>query len=117
MWPFTKTEKRQAPYTDAIVQAIQEQNAASTATTLDPTATGAVALASAIIGRAFASAEVDGYEIDPAILYALGVDLVERGDSCLLEIEGETIRPASWIINGKGIVQDQWQYDIENQHT
>ena len=114
-WPWTKAESCSAPYTDAVVQAIQA--AASGRTTAQASATAALETASGIVSRSFASAQVRdggpaGAMLSPAMIALIGCELIRRGE-CVLTIEaGRLVPAASWDVRG-GWTEDQWNYRLD----
>ena len=82
-WPW-ETEKRSSggtnsSYTDALIRTIVAQAGATTA---NPSATGALEMASGTIARAFMAAEVDGPEsvtatLTPGLLSMIGRELIQ----------------------------------------
>ena len=76
LWPFQRRETRaDSSYTDALVAAITAN--ASGKTTAFPTATAALEACAGLVGRAFASASIQGAPdhvteaVTPALLKAL----------------------------------------------
>ena len=84
-WPWNRTEERaDSSYTDALVAAITA-NAGGQSTAF-PTATAALESAAGIVGRAFASAEVEAPDafmeaLSPACMSMIGRALIRRGES------------------------------------
>ena len=109
-WKFWQKppEKRQSqPFSDAIVSAIASQAAGNL--TGDPTAVGAVEMASGAYSRAFAGCTVQAADrvkraLTPAVLGSIARSMIRRGESVyLIEIEGGEIRlqpVGSWDIRG-----------------
>ena len=118
-WPWNKPlELRDSSYTDALVQAITAN--ASGATTAFPTATAALEACAGLVGRAFASAEVEGpqYAIDaltPDLLRMVGRALIRKGEIALaIDVrEGAlTLSPAATIDVTGGHDQREWVYSL-----
>ena len=83
MWPFTKREKRDDSFTDALVTAIVAR--ANGATVAAPTATAALESASGIVARSFAAAVVEAPDnlagaLSPALLSTIGRSMVRYGE-------------------------------------
>ena len=108
-FPWTKAETRAAAsYTDAVVSAIVAR--ATGGNPANVLQTGAVEAASALVGRAFASASIDARHVPsvtPAILGIIGREIVRRGECrlCSSTLTAETglrLTPASsWDISGR----------------
>ena len=87
-WPFAERETRQdSSYTDALVQAIQQQ--AGGHVTAFPTATAALEACTGFVGRAFALAEVSGSAtvqelLTPGMLRLIGRSLIRQGELVVL---------------------------------
>ena len=110
-WPFSRPEVREAPYTDAVVAAIIASGNKDDST-LDPSETGAAAVAAAVVARAFASAEVEGIDISPSLLGDIGRDLTLRGESVLIRYDGVVLRAVQWEVLGKAPVPSLWAYKV-----
>ena len=85
LWPFQRRETRaDSSYTDALVAAITAN--ASRQTTAYPNATAALEACAGLIGRAFASASIQGAPdhvteaVTPALLNLAGRSLIRRGE-------------------------------------
>ena len=91
-WPWSKqSEKRESSFTDALVQQIL--STASGASLALPTTTGALETCSGLVGRAFASAEVQGppwaqRALSPSCLSMIGRALIREGEIVLV-IDGD----------------------------
>lgn len=108
-----RREVREArPYTDAVVAAIIAANSADTKTP-DPALTGSAEVAAGVVGRAFASADVSGYDIGPDCLNWTARDMLLYGEACMIELDGERVRSTSWDIKGRSPNQDRWTYSLE----
>lgn len=118
MWPFRKTEDRQASaagggtYTDAIVQAILSTTDGNRAAV--PAVTAALETAAALYASAFASARVMGTTIiTPALLANIGRSLIRHGEALYVMVGAgralELIRAHSWDITG-GYMPSTWRY-------
>lgn len=89
LWPWGRSaalERRDASYTDTLVAAITA-NAGGESTAF-PTATAALEACAGLIGRAFASAEVEGppYAVDaltPDLMRLIGRALIRKGEIAL----------------------------------
>ena len=120
-WPWQpKREKREsAPFTDAIVAAIQAEAAGTTAG--DPGAIAALETAAGLYARAFAAADVSPMNertraITPAFLALVARQLIRRGES-LHEINvdagGLALMPVgSWDVRG-GPERPSWWYRLD----
>ncbi len=106
MWPFSRTERRQASYTDGVVAAIL---ARATGTHADPTATAAVEAAAGALSRTFASADVSPMTsatraVTPDVLAQIGRALIVHGEIVyVIDVrEGRvSLSPArSWDVTG-----------------
>ena len=93
LWPFQRRETRaDSSYTDALVASITA-NASGKATAF-PTATAALEASAGLIGRAFASATIQGApdhvidSVTPGLLNLAGRALIRRGEA--------------WLISGAG---------------
>ena len=88
LWPFGRTEKREAAsYGDAVIDAIVERSAGAVPAT--PTATGALQACSGMVARCFAAAAVSGpatltAAVTPAVLSLIGRALIRRGEVAFL---------------------------------
>ena len=85
LWPFQRRETRaDSSFTDALITAITAN--ASGQTTAFPTATAALEACAGLIGRAFASASIQGAPdhvaeaVTPALLNLAGRALIRRGE-------------------------------------
>ena len=113
MWPFSRTERRQASYTDGVVAAIL---ARATGTHADP---AAVEAAAGALARAFASAEITPVTrttrvVTPDVLAQIGRALIVHGEIVfVIEVTGSgdvTLTPASgWDVTG-GADPRSWRY-------
>ena len=112
-------QKREAPYSDAIVEALTAASTDSESTSVRRT--GALEIALGLWGRAFASAEVTPDNVTtraltPDVLAMMGREVIRRGEVLfLLEVvEGEmTFQPAcNWDVKG-GASPATWTYDLE----
>ena len=117
-WPWTKLERRDSSYTDALVATITA-NAGGEKTAF-PTATAALEACAGLVGRAFGACEVSGPArvmdaLSPGLLNMVGRALVRRGEILLyIEVEdGEiTLRPvASHTVYG-GDNPGDWTYRL-----
>ena len=113
-WPWS--EKRSAPYTDAVVAAIIARAGGGAAARVGTT--GAVEAAASLMGRAFASAKLTPEipAVSPAVLGMMGREIVRRGE-CLFMIDvdagGLRLTPATaWDIVG-GVQPETWAYRLD----
>ena len=111
-WPWN--EKRSAPYTDTIVDAILTR---ATGGTAKASTTGAVEAAASLSARAFASAKVtpDVPAVSPLVLSTIGREIIRRGE-CLYLIDvdagGLRLTPANdWEVSG-GPSPETWTYRV-----
>ena len=120
-FPWMKAETRAAAsYTDAVVSAIVAR--ATGGNPANVLQTGAVEAASALVGRAFASATLNPAmpAVTPAILGIVGREIIRRGE-CVdfaidVDLSAETglrLTPAaSWDISG-GPSPESWTYRVD----
>ena len=73
------------PYSDAVLELLTKRTQ-GTAEEPNPNYTGAVALAAAVVARAFASANVKGIDIDPNLMASIGYDLIIRGETLVIRV-------------------------------
>ena len=101
-WPFQRETRADSSYTDALVAAITAN--AGGASTAYPTATAALEACAGLVGRAFASASIEGASdhvieaVTPALLNLAGRALIRRGEILFAidVFEGELhLRPVS----------------------
>ena len=119
LWPFQRRETRAvSSYTDALVAAITAN--ASGKSTAYPNATAALEACAGLVGRAFASASIQGAPdhvieaVSPSLLNLAGRALIRRGE-ILFAIDvwdGELyLRPvSSYDIHGD---YARWDYRVE----
>ena len=115
-FPWMKAETRAAAsYTDAVVSAIVAR--ATGGNPANVLQTGAVEAASALVGRAFASATINPAmpAVTPAILGIVGREIIRRGECVFaIDVDPETglrLTPASsWDITG-GPSPESWTYE------
>ena len=119
-WPWEKkssTGGTNSSYTDALIRTIVAQAGGTTA---NPSATGALEMASGTIARAFMAAEVDGPEsvtatLTPGLLAMIGRELIRRGEWIgLIEIKGgrPMIYPVAYVTVNGGYDPDSWTYEL-----
>lgn len=117
VWPFKKTEKRQAAdFTRAVVDRVLAY--AAQGGSADVGATAAAATAAGLVGRAFGAASVepnvDRTGLDPSVLSLIGSSLILAGESVwLIDIAGGMVklrRAMSWDITGRG--PSGWRYRL-----
>ena len=115
MWPFSRTERRQAGYTDGVVQALLSR---ASGTHADPAATAAVEAAAGALSRAFASADVTPLTpatrgITPDVLAQIGRALIVPGEIVLILAVGEgrvvMLPAAAWDVTGAADAST-WRY-------
>jgi len=105
------TERRNAPYTDAITAALI--TAAGAGDAAKAVTASALEIAAGVYARAMASATVEGVEsIEPAMLAAIGRDMVTVGECVLVEQGGVLMRASGWEIAGALPQPDTWRYRI-----
>ena len=112
-------EKRNAPYTDAVVASIIAANGEKADT--DAAASGAAEIAAGVVARAFASARFEGLgdlDLHPETLADIGRDLMLLGESVLVRVtdrngDDTLARAASWEVQGRGPTQCDWLYSLE----
>ena len=117
-FPWMKAETRAAAsYTDAVVSAIVAR--ATGGNPANVLQTGAVEAASALVGRAFASATINPAmpAVTPAILGIVGREIIRRGECVFaIDVDPETglrLTPASsWDITG-GPSPESWTYRVD----
>ena len=118
MWPFNRNtvavEKR--TYTDTLTHLLlaraQGSNAIASAAS-----TAAAEIASGLVSRAFAAGVVTGggltERLSPALLAAIGRDLILRGESLIVKVGDSLIRASLWDIAGDSLNPNDWQYITE----
>ena len=115
--PWQGRETRSTSYTDAVVASILSR--ATGGAQGDVLSTGAVEAASALVGRAFASATLNPAmpAVTPAILGIIGREIIRRGECVFaIDVDRETglrLTPASsWDISG-GPEPESWSYRVD----
>ena len=118
-WPFSKTEKREVDFSDAVVQALLSRTAGSGP--IVPSATGAFEAGAGLISRAFASASIESdtpvltEPLTPEFLNMLARALVRRGEfvAYIEIIRGRLLLSpaASWDVTGSHDASD-WKYRV-----
>ena len=113
-WPFRKSEQRSADYGAALAQAFQT---IAGGTLLDAAQTSAAEFSVGLMGRAFATADVDGVDLHPSTLEAIGRGLGLRGnfvaDVRADPVGGLTLlQAAGWDIAG-GPDPVSWNYALQ----
>ena len=118
IWPFNRTEKRDASYTDTLTSLLLSQ--ATGATTASATATAASEAVSGLVARAFASAEISGPEpytmgLTPDCMALIGRALIRTGEIVLsIDIEDGMVKlwpAADYDVNG-GFNPAGWTYRV-----
>ena len=119
MWPWSKKpEKRESSFTDALVTQIL--STATGASLALPTATGALETCAGLVGRAFASSEVQGpawvqRALSPALLALCGRSLIRDGELVLAidaDNEGLALWPAADHDVSGGFSPASWLYRL-----
>ena len=119
-WPFSKTEKREADFSDAVVQALLSRAAGSGP--IVPSATAAFESGAGLISRAFSSASIEGdaspvltASLTPEFLNMLARALVRRGEFvAYIQVLNDRLllSPcASWDVTGSHDASD-WKYRV-----
>ena len=118
LWPFRRRETRSGTYTDALVSTIIDQ--ANGSQSVSEAATGALETAAGLVGRAFASATVEGPDqvaeaLTPAVMNLIGRSLIRLGDLVfLIEVRRGRLMlypVESWDVYG-GHDPDGWLYRL-----
>lgn len=114
-WPWSRTEEREAPYSDLLLQA---QLADAEGKSIGANATAALEIAAGLIGRALAAARVSpdmGGAISATMLDTIGRTLVRRGESVwLIDMRNGMLHlePAGdWDVRGSW-QPERWSYRI-----
>ena len=117
-WPWKLETRASTGYTDALTLALIREAEGVDAPKAQAEAVAAVEAAAGMLGRAFASADVEGGRADvltPSVLSCIGRDLVRRGESVyLIETRGGLrLTPcASWDVHGTHDPAT-WRYAVE----
>ncbi len=116
---YRPEQRQEAPFTDAVVSAIQA--AAGASVQGDPSAIGALEVAAGCWARGFATARVSPDNlvtraVTPAVLALIGRQLCRRGE-CVLALEVDQGRlilvpAASWDVRG-GHRERDWRYRVD----
>lgn len=119
LWPFARQpEKRESSFTDALVSQIVASAAGSVSAR--PTATGALEACAGLVGRAFASAQVNARPVyaravTPALLSLIGRELIRNGEAVFnLDVRAGRLAldpAADWDVTGS-FQSDQWRYRL-----
>ena len=117
-WPFARETRQDSSYTDAIVAQIQAR--ASGTTAASESATAALEAVSGLVGRAFASADVEARDgilaaLTPDLLAMVGRALVRRGEFvALVDVNESGLRllPAQTHDVGGGPDPATWSYQV-----
>ena len=119
-WPW-ETEKRStggtnSSYTDALIRTIVAQAGSTVA---NPSATGALEMASGTIARAFMAAELESpgdiTALTPGLLSMIGRELIRRGEWIgLIEVKNgrPMIYPVAYVTVNGGYDPDSWTYEL-----
>ena len=114
-WPW-QSEKRSAPYTDAITAAIIARAGGGASASVVTTA--AVEASAALMARAFASAKLTPEipAVTPAILAAIGREIIRRGEAVfVIDVDASGLRLTAanaWDITG-GVDPESWFYRLD----
>ena len=119
-FPWTKTEKRESDFSDAIVTALLAR--ANNNVPIVPSATGAFEAGAGLISRAFSSARIEGdagplltASLTPSFLNMLARALVRRGEfvAYIEVMDGRVILSpcASWDVKGLH-TESSWRYRV-----
>ena len=118
-WPWNKLETRaDTSYTDVLIQALVGR--VSNNEDALPTATGALEACAGMVGRSFASAEVEGPEmlasaLSPDTLEIIGRSMIRRGEVVFLIDTGTgklRLLPAQTHDVMGGPDPDRWEYNV-----
>ena len=110
LWPFGKLETRDDSYTDTLVGLLASRAAGQTLAV--PTAIGALEACAGVVGRGFASAEVEGRGIvvdalTPAVMEMVGRALIRHGDVVfLVDTTGgrlQLLPCETWDVEGRAV--------------
>ena len=110
-------EVRESSYTDTLIASLIRAQAGASTVAI-PTATGALEACVGIVGRAFASAEVEGSSsITPALLSMIARDLLRKGESVhLIDVAAGAVQllPASaFDVAGRSPSPTTWTYRLD----
>ena len=118
-WPWEKraTGGTNSSYTDALIRTIVNQVGGTVA---NPSATGALEMASGTIARAFMAAEIEGPDsiketLTPGLLSMIGRELIRRGEWIgVIEIKGgrPMVYPVAYVTVNGGYDPDSWTYEL-----
>ena len=117
MWPFNRSEKRESSYSDALIQQILSSSGGSVGP--QPISTGALEFCAGLVGRAFASASVEGppmltAALTPSFLNNVGRELVRHGEILFHVdfLDALKLSPVSdWDVQG-GYDPNEWKYRL-----
>ena len=115
MWPFRKQapqpELRQSVYVDAVIESILSRNSADPAPRAATTA--ALEIAAGVVGRAFASAMIDGAGmLEPSMLNGMARRMISGGET-VWYFDGVTFVPAPRYETVGSYRPETWEYRIE----
>ena len=108
LWP--RKEKRQGDYTQQATESLESviYNGVD-----DGTQLAAVRFAAAMVGNAFANAEVSGINnLDSPTRQQIGSELVLRGEVLLVNFEGRWLPVGDYTIRGTSPIPEQWKYRL-----
>ena len=118
LWPFGKLETRDSSYTDTLVSLLVSR--AQGRTLAVPAAIGALEACAGVVGRGFASAEVEGRGVvidalTPSVMELVGRSLIRAGEVVMLVDTRDgrlQILPCeTWDVEG-GPFPDSWVYRL-----
>ena len=117
MWPFNRSEKRESSYSDALIQQILSSSGGSVGP--QSISTGALEFCAGLVGRAFASASVEGppmltAALTPSFLNNVGRELVRHGEILFHVdfLDALKLSPVSdWDVQG-GYDPAAWRYRL-----
>ena len=115
--PWRRSAHREASYTDTLIASLIRAQAGASTVAI-PTATGALEACAGTVGRAFASAEVEGSDaVTLALLSMIGRDLVRRGESVyLIAVEGGAVQlypTSAFDVSGRSPDPATWTYRLD----
>ena len=118
LWPFGKLETQESSYTDALVSLLVSR--AQGRTLAVPAAIGALEACAGVVGRGFASAEVEGRGVvtdalTPSVMELIGRSLIRAGEVVfLVDTTGgrlQILPCETWDVEG-GPFPDSWEYRL-----
>ena len=117
MWPFNRIEKRESSYSDALIQQILSSSGGSVGP--QSISTGALEFCAGLVGRAFASASVEGppmltAALTSSFLNQVGRELIRNGEAVYNVdfLDALKLSPAAdWDVQG-GYDPAAWRYRL-----